>query len=70
MGDQWEVITTIGAVNYNTGRIRLDNFSTGSLKTSFKITVTPREKDIFSQKKSILRTLDQDIKVTVEQVRL
>jgi hypothetical protein len=70
MGDQWEVITTIGAVNYNTGRIRLDNFSTGSLKTSFKVTVTPREKDIFSQKKSILRTLDQDIKVTVEQVRL
>ena len=68
--DEWEILTQIGLVNYKMGRITLNNFTTGNLKTSFKITVTPKEKDIFSQKKSIIRTLDQDIKVSIEQVRL
>lgn len=64
------IVTKIGEVNYETGSMTLDNFIPQDLKPQLKITVTPREKDITARKRSILRVLDADIKVQVEQVRL
>ena len=58
-------------VDYETGRIALDQFAVqGGDKTSLKVTIIPREKDVTSQKSSILRVLDEDIDVNVTQVRI
>lgn len=64
-------IAVVGSIDYETGRIALDQFSVqGGDKTSLKVTIIPREKDVTSQKSSILRVLDEDIDVNVTQVRI
>jgi len=63
-------LATVGSVDYNNGEIILDDFATGDQKTQLKFTVTPKERDIASIRSSILRVLDEDITVRVDQVRL
>ena len=63
-------LTIIGTVDYETGRLTLENFVPQDQRNVLKFTVTPREKDVTARKRSILRVLDSDVKVTVEQVRL
>ena len=68
--DTFDVIATIGAVDYELGTLRIDNFATDNLDANLKFTVVPIEKDIAAIKRSILRVLDDDITVQVEQVRI
>jgi hypothetical protein len=68
--DTFDVIATIGTVDYELGTIRIDNFATDNLDANLKFTVVPIEKDIAAIKRSILRVLDDDITVQVEQVRI
>jgi len=63
-------LTSIGSVNYETGVLRINNFLPQDQKPQLKITVTPREKDITAKNRSILRVLDADINVRIEQVRI
>ena len=63
-------LAQIGSVDYNNGEIVLNDFATGDQKTQLKFTVTPKERDIASIRSSILRVLDEDIIVRVQQVRL
>ena len=39
-------------------------------KPMLKMTVRPREKDVTAKNRSILRVLDADINVRIEQVRI
>lgn len=64
------VLAEVGSIDYNSGVLILDDFATGDQKTQLKFTVVPKERDIPSIKTSILRVLDEDIVVQVEQVRL
>ena len=65
------VINTIGTVDYNTGRIQLNNLQFGELiNGSINFTVLPRQKDITATKNSIIRVLNSDITVEIEQVRI
>ena len=63
-------LTNIGSVNYETGVLRINNFLPQDQRPQLKITVTPREKDITAKNRSILRVLDADISVRIEQVRI
>jgi len=63
-------LTSIGSVNYETGVLRINNFLPQDQKPQIKVTVTPREKDITAKNRSILRVLDADINVRIEQVRI
>lgn len=63
-------LTSIGSVNYETGVLRINNFLPQDQKPQLKVTVTPREKDITAKNRSILRVLDADINVRIEQVRI
>jgi len=63
-------LTQIGSVNYETGVLRINNFLPQDQTPQLKITVTPREKDITAKNRSILRVLDADISVRIEQVRI
>ena len=66
-----EIITNVGTVLYDRGLLILDNVAFTSVFNGFlRISVLPEDLDIAAQKRTILRTLDEDILVTVEQVRL
>lgn len=65
------IINTVGTVDYNTGRIQLNNLQFGRLTNgSLNFTVMPREKDITATKNSIIRVLNNDITIEIEQVRI
>lgn len=67
---QHVVLATIGTVNYDSGVIILENFAaTRVYGNELKVSVEARDKDITSQRKSILRVLDEDINIGVIQVR-
>lgn len=68
-GDTHTILSEVGRVNYNTGVIELDNFYVNEEYNQLKITVTPREKDVIAAKRSILRVLEDDINVSITQVR-
>lgn len=63
-------LTNIGSVNYETGVLRINNFLPQDQRSQLKVTVAPREKDITAKNRSILRVLDADISVRIEQVRI
>ena len=60
-------IIEVGSVSYETGVVRIDDFEV-STKANLKVIATPSEADISANKNTILRVLDDDIKITIEQV--
>lgn len=68
-GDQHTIITEIGGVNYDRGIINIGNLRLNT-KATLKFMVRPREADIIANRRTILRVLDSDIKINVEQVRI
>jgi hypothetical protein len=70
VGTSHQTVIDIGTVNYETGLIQINNFNiTNYSGTSLKIYVTPRTKDITSTQNVILNILENDIDVTIEQIR-
>jgi len=60
-------IIEVGEVSYQDGIVRIDNFEV-STKANLKLIATPNEADIVANKNTILRVLDDDIKITITQV--
>ena len=69
-GTQHRTIINIGTVDYDTGIIRINNFNiTNYTGTSLKIYAKPRTLDITSSQNVILNILENDVDVTIEQIR-
>jgi len=69
-GTQHRTILDIGTVDYDTGIIRIDNFNiTNYTGTSLKVYAKPRNLDITSSQNVILNILENDVDVTIEQIR-
>ena len=65
-----KVVREIGTVDYDSGVIKLNNFSMESYTgTFFKVFVSPRSKDITSAQNTILNIVDADVVVNVNQTR-
>jgi hypothetical protein len=63
-------ILDIGTVDYDTGIIRINNFNiTNYTGTSLKVYAKPRNLDITSSQNVILNILENDVDVTIEQIR-
>lgn len=59
-----------GTVNYETGVVEINNFNiTNYTGTALKVYAKPRTKDITSVQNVILNVLENDIDVTIEQIR-
>lgn len=70
-GDRHVVINTAGEVNYETGVIILSQVSFQSVPSGvITFSIRPQDRDIESQQTSILRVLDSDVKISVQQVRI
>jgi len=66
-----EQVAKIGSVDYTQGLIIIENFASSQVYGgNLKISVIPKDSDIEAQKRSILRVLDEDIVVNVQQVRI
>lgn len=64
------VVKNIGTVDYETGRVLLNNFEVDSYNGNyFNIYITPREYDVVIKKNEILYIESSGINVTVEPVR-
>lgn len=71
VNNRHDTLTNVGTVNYETGAIVIEELLFESVYNgSLTISVRPRDNDITSQQRSILRVLDSDINVSVEQVRV
>ena len=69
-GTQHRTILDIGTVDYDTGIIRINNFNiTNYTGTSLKVYAKPRNLDITSSQNVILNILENDVDVTIEQIR-
>jgi hypothetical protein len=69
-GTQHRTILNIGTVDYDSGIIRINNFNiTNYTGTSLKIYAKPRTLDITSSQNVILNILENDVDVTIEQIR-
>lgn len=69
-GTQHRTILNIGTVDYDAGIIRISNFNiTNYTGTSLKIYAKPRTLDITSSQNVILNILENDVDVTIEQIR-
>ena len=69
-GTQHRTILNIGSVDYDAGIIRINNFNiTNYAGTSLKIYAKPRTLDITSSQNVILNILENDVDVTIEQIR-
>lgn len=68
-GDVHTILSRVGSVNYNTGVITLDDFYISDPFDQLKITVTPEEKDVTAKKRTILRVLEDDVNISITQVR-
>jgi hypothetical protein len=69
-GTQHRTITNIGTVDYGTGIVNINNFNiTNYVGTSLKIYAKPRTLDITSSQNVILNILENDVDVTIEQIR-
>ena len=69
-GTNNRTILQIGTVDYNTGIIRINNFNiTNYTGTSLKIYAKPRTLDITSSQNVILNILENDVDVSIEQIR-
>jgi hypothetical protein len=61
----------VGTVDYETGKIQLVNLSVQRLiNNRIELYARTTERDITSQRKTILSIRDEDINVKVEQVRI
>ena len=70
VGANHKKIIDIGAVNYDTGLMSLNNFKiTQFAGTSLKIYGIPRNKDIASSQNVILNIVESDININIEQIR-
>ena len=69
-GTNNRTILKIGTVDYDTGIIRINNFNiTNYAGTSLKIYAKPRTLDITSTQNVILNILENDVDVSIEQIR-
>jgi len=69
-GKNDRTILKIGTVDYDTGIIRINNFNiTNYTGTSLKIYAKPRTLDITSSQNVILNILENDVDVSIEQIR-
>lgn len=69
-GTQHRTILNVGTVDYDTGVVRISNFNiTNYVGTSLKIYAKPRTLDITSSQNVILNILENDVDVTIEQIR-
>lgn len=69
-GDVHSVVRNVGTVDYDTGLIKLINFSVDSYDGNyFKIFVKTREKDILGSRNEILSIEPDEIKLTIEAIR-
>jgi hypothetical protein len=69
-GTQHRTILNIGTVDYDSGIIRINNFNiTNYAGTSLRIYAKPRTLDITSSQNVILNILENDVDVTIEQIR-
>ena len=69
-GTQHRTILDIGTVDYDTGIVRINNFNiTNYTGTSLKVYAKPRNLDITSSQNVILNILENDVDVTIEQIR-
>ena len=69
-GTNNRTILNVGTVDYDTGIIRINNFNiTNYTGTSLKIYAKPRTLDITSVQNVILNILENDVDVTIEQIR-
>jgi hypothetical protein len=70
-GDRHVAIAQAGEVNYATGVIILSNVSFQAVEGGvLTFSITPEDRDIESQQTSILRVLDSDVQINVQQVRI
>jgi len=69
-GTNNRTILSVGTVDYDTGVIRINNFNiTNYTGTSLKIYAKPRTLDITSTQNVILNILENDVDVSIEQIR-
>ena len=69
-GKNDRTILKIGTVDYDTGIIRINNFNiTNYTGTSLKIYAKPRTLDITSSQNVILNIIENDVDVSIEQIR-
>jgi hypothetical protein len=70
VGDNSEFVRKVGTINYTTGKIQLASFQIDDYDgTYFKVYARTAEKNILSDKATILLIEDEEITVTVEDVR-
>jgi hypothetical protein len=70
-GDNHVGIEEIGTVDYDLGMIQINSFSPESFTGNYvKIFATVRDRDIAATKNTILSVANEDIRITVEQVRI
>lgn len=68
--DNHKIMKNIGRVNYENGRIKLNNFNPDSYEGNFfKIYAKPRQKDIIGRQKYILAIESDEINLDVKVVR-
>lgn len=70
VGANHKKIVDVGTVDYDTGIVRLTNFTVQNyVGTSFKIYGVPRSRDITAIQNVILNIIESDVNITIEQIR-
>ena len=70
VGANHKKIVDVGTVDYDTGVVRLNNFSIQNyVGTSLKIYAEPRSRDITAIQNVILNIIEPDVNITIEQIR-
>jgi hypothetical protein len=70
VGANHKKIVDIGTVDYDTGVVRLTNFTVQNyVGTSLKIYAEPRFRDITAVQNVILNIIESDVNITIEQIR-
>ena len=70
VGANYKKIIDVGTVDYNTGVVRLTNFTVQNyIGTSLKIYAEPRFRDITAIQNVILNIIESDVNITIEQIR-
>jgi hypothetical protein len=70
VGTNHKKIIDVGTVNYDTGVVRLTNFTIQNyVGTSLKVYAEPRFRDINAVQNVILNIIESDVNITIEQIR-
>lgn len=70
VGANHKKIVDVGTVDYDTGVVRLTNFTVQNyVGTSLKIYAEPRFRDITAIQNVILNIIESDLNITIEQIR-